>query len=340
MDIRQIARTLNELSRNHPIGHLQELRTQLRGKPSRTHAIFTASTIFPDYAYHDGGRHELQFNIGTEEMDRRAIFRYGIAFSLETSRSLPDVSELFPKIDRFNYYLRTNPSAFPGFLMWYWIGKTHRSPDFYPRPIEQALAQVDNFIFFGKWVDLDQLDLEDVLNELDGLLPVYAFVEGGDYLQTPAERPTAFRPGCSIKKVSTRLSRIANELDIALRHNELQSALYKALSKEYGANQVTTEFCVESAGRVDAVIIQNGSMTFYEIKVAPSARSALREAFGQLLEYAYWPNASRANELVVVGEAAPTYETKLYLNNLRRRFGLQLSYRQLNMEQGELRQAV
>jgi hypothetical protein len=77
-------------------------------------------------------------------------------------------------------------------------------------------------------------------------------------------------------------------------------------------------------------------MTFFEIKIAPSARSALREAVGQLLEYAYWPNAGRANELVVVGEAAPTEETKQYLDNLRRRFGLGLSYRQLNNEKGKL----
>jgi hypothetical protein len=135
MEIEKIALELNKLSRSHPIGHLQELRARLRGKPSRTRAIFTESTIFPDYAFHDGGRHELQFNIGTEKIKGREVFRYGVAFSLETSRAHPDISGLFPKVERFNYYLRTNPEAFPGFLMWYW--SVTRGEDFYPQPSTQ-----------------------------------------------------------------------------------------------------------------------------------------------------------------------------------------------------------
>src|SRR4030067_3584132 len=84
MEIKRIALELNELSRSHPIGHLQELRARLKGK-TRTHKIFV--TDFADYAFHDGGRHELQFNIGAEEIEGREVFRYGVAFSLETSRS-------------------------------------------------------------------------------------------------------------------------------------------------------------------------------------------------------------------------------------------------------------
>ena len=336
IEIKTVALKLNELSHSHHIGQLQALRTRLRGKPTRTDEIFTKSTIFPDYAFHDGGRHELQFNIGTEEIEEgHVVFRYGVAFSLETSRAHPDVSGLFPKIERFNYYLRTNPYAFPGFLMWYWTG-TKRSSDFYPRPIEPALAQKGNFIFLGKRVDVDELNLEDVLNELDRLLPLYAFVEGGDYLPTPVDNVTTFRPGCSIKKASTKASRIATELDIALRHNELQFTLYQALTREYGMENVGAPFNVDCGGEVDVAVQNNGNMIFFEIKTAPSAKSALREAIGQILEYAYWPNAGRANELVIVAEAAPTEETKQYLNNLRRRFGLRISYRQLNNEKGEL----
>lgn len=339
VEVKEIALTLNQLSRSHPIGHLQELRTELRGKPSRTHAIFTKTTIFSgkeNYAFHDGGRHEIQFNIGTEKNEEgREIFRYGIAFSLEPSRSHPDLSELFPKIERFNYYLRINPDAFPGFLMWYWT-KTGRSPDFYPRPIEPALVKVGNFIFFGKWVYVNELNLEDVLSELDRLLPLYAFVEGGDYLPTPADNKATFRPGCTIKKASTKASRNVDEYDIRLRHNDLQFLLYNALTKEYGPENVGAPFNVDCGGEVDVVARHGDNMIFFEIKTAPSAKSALREALGQVLEYAYWPNAGRANELVIVGEAAPTGETKQYLDNLRRRFGLRLSYRQLNYEKGEL----
>jgi hypothetical protein len=214
VEIKTVALELNKLSGTHPIGRLQELRTQLPGKTSQTHKIFTKSTIFPDYAFHDGGRHEIQFNIGTEEINEREVFRYGIAFSLETSRSHPDVSELFEKVERFNYYIRTNPEAFPDFIMWYHSGpqKTRiRSSDFYPRPIEPDWAKKGNFIFLGKWVDFGELNFEEVLTGFDHLLPLYAFVEGGDDLPAPAKEASAFRPGCSIRKVATKASRIATE---------------------------------------------------------------------------------------------------------------------------------
>jgi hypothetical protein len=336
MEIKKVALTLNELSRSHPIGHLQELRARLKGK-TRTHKIFV--TDFPDYAFHDGGRHELQFNIGAEEIEGREVFRYGVAFSLETSRSHPDISGLFPKIERFNYYIRTNPDAFSGFLMWYHTGPQKsriRSSDFYPRPIGPDLAQKGNFIFMGKWVEVDELNLEDVLNELDHLLPLYVFVEGGDDLPAPADNVDTFQPGCTVKKAATQASVIRTERDIALRHNELQYTLYKTLCKEYGAENVSAPYKVNYVGEVDVAVRHGGNMIFFEIKTAPYAKSALREAVGQILEYGYWPNADRAKELVVVAEAKPTKETKQYLDNLRRRFGLRLSYRQLNNEKGEL----
>jgi hypothetical protein len=339
MEIKTIALELNKLSRSHPIGHLQELRTRLRGKPSRTHAIFTESTIFPDYAFHDGGRHEIQFNIGTEEINGREVFRYGIAFSLETSRSHPNVSELFPKIERFNYYIRTNGEAFVDFIMWYHSGpqkKRIRSSDFSPRPIETDWAKKGNFIFLGKWLEIGDLNLEDILSDLDLLLPLYAFVEGGDDLTAPVDKAVTFQPGCTVKKATTKALAIRTEHDISLRHNELQYTLYQALCQEYGAENVKAPYKLSYAGEVDVVVRHGSNMIFFEIKTAPYARCALREAVGQILEYAYWPNADRAAELVVVSEAKPTKETKQYLDNLRRRFGLRLSYRQLNNEKGEL----
>lgn len=335
MTVKELATAMNRLSEGHAIGQLQDLREKLRGKPSRTYSIFTATTIFSEYAFHDGGRHELQFNIGIEEMEDRDVLRYGVAFSLETSRSHPDLTELFPKIDRFNYYLRQNSSAFPGFSMWCW-SEQGRSENFTPRPIEASEATIGNFIFFGKWTEADKVDIEEVLATLDEQLPLYAFVEGGDYLPTPADRCGAFHPGCTVKKASTRASRDSAELDVALRHNELQLQLYKQLCEENGADLVGTEFGVESGGRVDAVVFREKDLTFYEIKVAPSARSAIREALGQILEYSYWPEAERARELVIVGEAVPTMETIAYLNNIRRRSGLPISYRQLNTESGKL----
>jgi hypothetical protein len=87
-DIRTIAAELNARSRAHPIGALQEIRASLKGlsrKPG--HNIFSPQTTKSDWAFHHGGRFELQFNIG-EISDIRG-FRFGVAFSFERSRTLP-----------------------------------------------------------------------------------------------------------------------------------------------------------------------------------------------------------------------------------------------------------
>src|SRR5689334_20507461 len=103
-DLAIIANELNVKAEQHKIGHLQEIRQRLKGlaRLPQPH-IFHSRTIFADdgYAYHDGGRKELQFNIGFEDDQ----FRFGVAFSFEPSRTLPDVTELAPKVDLFNAYL-------------------------------------------------------------------------------------------------------------------------------------------------------------------------------------------------------------------------------------------
>jgi hypothetical protein len=335
VEIAELAKKLNEISKGYSIGNLQTLREKIRGKPSRTHKIFTYSTIFDDYAFHDGGRHELQFNIGFESIEKKICFRFGVAFSLEPSRAHTDVSELFPKIKRFNYYIRTENESFPGFKMWYW-SRGVRSADFNPRPFELDEAQIDNFLFLGKWVPVEEINLDVVLDTFDQLLPLYGFVEQGDYVAQPGANDVTFRPGCSSKKFTTSAFHSESELDVALRHNELQAALYGALSKEYGSNNVRTEHPTAVGGKVDAAVRTKDEMIFYEIKVAPSARGALRESIGQILEYAYWPNVTRAAELVIVGEPPATAEVIEYLKHLRQILGVKIFYRQLQMPSGRL----
>ena len=340
MEIAKAARILNKRAGEYDLGRLQSLREQLRGRPTRTSKVFSAATTFEDYAFHDGGRHEIQFNIGLETRGEpeSEVFRYGVAFSLETSRAHPDPSELFPKIDRFNYYIRTESQTFPDFRLWCW-SKKGRGPDCYPRPFDPQEVHIGNFLFFGKWVLSSELDFDQVLADLDRMLPLYFFVESGAYM-VPAETNSYFRPGCTVKKQATVASRASSQLDIALRHNNLQLSLYKALCAEYGPGNVATEHLIDVGGRVDAAVMHNGQIVFFEIKVAPSARSALREGLGQLLEYAHWPSVERANELVIVGEAPADRFATQYLRLLRSKFNLNIFYRQLEMATGELKSCV
>jgi hypothetical protein len=68
------------------------------------------------YAFHYGGRREIQFNIGFEGK----MFRHGIAFSFETSQRLPNIEILVPSVKRFNEFLAIHPQEFADMAMWYW----------------------------------------------------------------------------------------------------------------------------------------------------------------------------------------------------------------------------
>ena len=330
MDIRDVALEINRQSANHPIGRLQEFRRIIRDQATHTNSIFSETTIFndDDYAFHDGGRHELQFNIGFEDDDS---VRYGVAFSLEPSRSHPDLSELLPKIDRFNYYVRVNLEVFYGLRMWYSGDSQRREFDF-PVQIDNQMSQHRNFIFIGRVCSSDSIDYSDILSTFDRLLPLYIFVEGKDELSLAVQSESAFIAGHTTRQNVTKSSRSGGVIDVALRHNELQSALYTMLSKEYGANCVREEYPLDCGGRVDIAVNGPNGLSFYEIKVAPSARSAIREALGQLMDYCYWPNTIRAADLVVVAEPRATPDTISYLEGLRKSTSKEIHYRQLSMD--------
>ncbi len=336
MDIHDIALGINEKAHSYAFGKLQELRRELTGHETHTHKIFSESTIFSEesYAYHDGGRKELQFNIGFESND---CLRYGVAFSLEPSQSLPDPSVLYPKIDRFNYYVRAWPEALSGMKMWCY--STSGRQDFTsPVQIDNTMSQLHSFIFIGKTVSTKSIDYNEILSSMDQLMPLYEYVERGEDHSSVKKMSGEFVAGSKKRLKSTSASIPGGIVDVALRHNELQAALYQMLACKHGPECVREEHPLEYGGKVDVVAKSEKGLTFYEIKVAPSAKSAVREALGQVIEYSYWPEAQRAMTLIVVAEPAATSNTKRYLSHLRKIFGVDIYYCCINMAQNRLSQ--
>jgi hypothetical protein len=82
---------------------------------------------------------------------------------------------------------------------------------------------------------------------------------------------------------------------------------------------------------IDLVTKHGEDLWFWEIKTAGSVRQCLREAIGQLLEYAFWPGATQPAKLIVVGEPAPTAESAAYIAALNAHFPVQLEYRQFEV---------
>ena len=256
---KEFAEELNRLSASHPIGSLQEIRQKLK-KLSRPAAksIFTAQSINNKYAFHLGGRRELQFNIGWDTDLEVPLFRHGVAFSLETSRSLPSIIELIPKIVRFNEFVRVHPNEFDRFRMWH-VDHGKRSRDYGVGEIPEELAKPQVFIFLGHLTPTGVSDPEQVLADFDHLLSLYRFVEGcKEFPSIPMKPGFRFAPGCSTKPSSTQASLSEQKLDISLRHNTIQLGLHAFLAKKHGSACVGTEIPSGADTRID-VVLEHGS---------------------------------------------------------------------------------
>lgn len=336
-EMEKIAQKINRLAAEHPIGSLQYIRQDLKKLSKRaTSSIFAVKSIQDDYAFHWGGRTELQFNVGMETVDGVQRFRHGVAFSLEPSQTLPSIDPLIPKISRFNEFVRTYPDELARFRMWHYENDV-RTGNYGVSEIPSELAKLYVFIFLGHLAATSVPDYELVLNDFDTLLSLYKFVEGEEEFPF-ITRKSGFRfsPGCTIKPSSTQASLSERTLDINLRHNTIQLALYEFLAKKHGADSVGTEIPSGAGTRLDVVLNVSGKFHVYEIKTALSARACIREALAQLLEYSYWPGSQEAERLIIVGEPESNKESDNFLSALRNRFSLPVYYRQFNVSSGKL----
>jgi hypothetical protein len=153
----------------------------------------------------------------------------------------------------------------------------------------------------------------------------------------PPESPFEFKPGHIDRDVEP-LTRAASPKSKANRlHNEIQNKLYGHLKKLLGPKCVGTELETGTGTAVDLATYKNGRMTFYEIKTGSSVRASIRQAIPQLLEYAFWPEAQRADELVIVSHLPATGAARMYIAHLGKKFSIPLSYRQFDLVSGTLK---
>lgn len=121
---------------------------------------------------------------------------------------------------------------------------------------------------------------------------------------------------------------------IMLRHNVLSAFLANQLEEEY-PGRVRVEEAAGSGGTFDVLVLspllrkEGGDL--YEIKVASTAGSAVRQALGQLLEYAHRAPGVQPARLYVAAEPALDAVTGTYLEQLRSLYGLPIHYHRIEM---------
>ena len=332
--VAKLAEEINRRAKGRPVGQLQKLR-KLRMGLSKVHRLFNQQTTHEDWAHHVGGQSELQFNIGFETIEGARMFRHGVALSMQPNRSLTrdSISRIFlGRIQRFNSYLENYPESFEDFAMWH-FDDSERVGEYAPGPIPGSLVRPKVFVVLGKVCSPEDIDVEAILDDFDRFMPLYEFVEGMS--RASAREPRTTSGFQWVSGNSARASRASIDLperktEAVLRHNELQDALHSHLRDMHGSENVRSELNCGIGKFVDVAVRHGNDYVYYEIKTGFSARSCLREAFGQLMEYSFWPGAQEASELVVVGEPPLDDEAVDYLELLRKRFSVPLTYRQFD----------
>jgi hypothetical protein len=194
-----------------------------------------------------------------------------------------------------------------------------------------ALAQESLAIGLHRALSFSDVDFRKWLTDPTG------FVRDEDELPDTTDQdeelvsPFNFQSGHIPRKGGTVGRRVGRNASAKLLHNEIQSVLYDLLVDIHGKPNVGTELKTGSSGTSVDLVVRNGTAhEFYEIKTSPSLKKCIRQALSQLIEYAYWPSASRASKLVIVSEAKITKDGTRFLKHLRS-IGIPLHYRQIDM---------
>lgn len=158
------------------------------------------------------------------------------------------------------------------------------------------------------------------------MFPWYVFEQLRD-----ASGQLPFRPGHVSRVAIGQAASPAQVRTVEYRQNVIQDRLVERLRAQYGHDAVGTEHPTGTGGRADALVEHaDGSRELYEIKPAMTAREAVRQAIGQLLEYAWRRHGLQPAALHVVSDAPLDEVTGEYLRNLEARFGLCFGYMQVD----------
>ena len=112
------------------------------------------------------------------------------------------------------------------------------------------------------------------------------------------------------------------------KHKQIQNALYEILSDEYKnlKMEVAPDFISKDKVDIMGKHIASGERHYFEIKTF-NAKSSIREALGQILEYAHYPQKNNADKMYIVGLGKPTTKDNEYLEYLRSSYKIPIWYR-------------
>ncbi|MEL7147822.1 MAG: hypothetical protein AAFO69_15725, partial [Bacteroidota bacterium] len=121
-------------------------------------------------------------------------------------------------------------------------------------------------------------------------------------------------------------------------HSEITNTLYDYLHQVdgYDEQMLSEEKTRVAGGIVDLVVNREGRLRLFEVKTHHTAMANIREALGQLLEYALLDASIELEQLIIVGPAKMKQAEQEYLERLKELIQVNLSYWFYNSAAAEL----
>ena len=194
--------------------------------------------------------------------------------------------------------------------------------------------------------DLDLLDEPQLLSEEDRSVtypryilinkkadPIFETEDNGEFTFTP-QKPS------KNSNYNSSYQAKAKSIELELKHKEILDGLYEILCEKYGIDNVSAEQKTGLGTRMDIAVQTTTKLIIFEIKTYNSIKSNIREAFGQLMEYSYWPDKELGRELIIISHITPSKAVIKYMNLLRDKFNLPIYYQSFDTINGALSSKV
>lgn len=180
--------------------------------------------------------------------------------------------------------------------------------------IKRKLIKAENFNAI-KYVSIDHDKFPTWINKIQDVISSVKIQQGN----------IQFVHGLRISKdVSLRSSHKATT-NISHIHKDLMLKLFFKLARKYGKENVGTEICVGKK-RIDMAVKFDDKYDIYEIKSDSDVRTCIRQAIGQIFDYAYYGCSDNIGKMVIIGPSPITDEADKYLSNMRNQHKINIYY--------------
>ena len=156
----------------------------------------------------------------------------------------------------------------------------------------------------------------------------YGLIRADDRVISQWKERTGRAPQQQPRSLDDRVFRLPARLVKANPvETKMEIEIEAVLKKQFGAGSVKAQH-----DWIDLKVVTPSRLVLIEIKSSSDARTAIRHALGQLLEYAYFENLQlREPELVIVARGVKSKRVDHYLGFLQRKFHLFVKYKRYEL---------